>query len=143
MADEKKPKIDLKARLGKAAVGGATPPAPGGIPVPATTPIPTAAAPTGAGGGNAGAIPTPATPKAVGLPVPPGIPVGPPPAFQSPGLNLDPSNPLAAAVAQPAKKPSRPAPPPQPQRIEVDELTVQEARKGARKQGLIAGVIFG
>jgi len=35
-----------------------------------------------------------------------------------------------------------PAPLPQTQRIEVDELTVQEARKGARKQGLIAGVMF-
>jgi hypothetical protein len=130
MADEKKPKIDLKARLGKAAVGGAAPPAAGGIPVPAATPIPTA-------GGNA--IPTPA--PAGGLPVPPGIPVGPPPAFKSPGIALDPSNPLAAAVAP--KQSAKPAAPPQPQRIEVDELTVQEARKGARKQGLLAGVLFG
>jgi hypothetical protein len=92
------------------------------------------------------AVPAPTTPGApkVGLPVPPGIPVGPPPAFKSPGLNLDPSNPLAAAVAQPAAAaPARPAAPPQPQRIEVDELTVQEARKGARKQGLIAGAVFG
>ena len=47
MADEKKPKIDLKARLGKTAVGGATPPPPGaggGIPVPQPTPSPTGGA---------------------------------------------------------------------------------------------------
>jgi hypothetical protein len=56
-------------------------------------------------------------------------------------MSLDPSNPLAAAVAP--KPSARPAAPPQPQRIEVDELTVQEARKGARKQGLIAGIVFG
>jgi hypothetical protein len=136
MADEKKPKIDLKARLGKAAVGGATPPpgAAGGIPIPTTTPMP-----GGSSGAGVGAIPTPA-PKG-GLPVPPGIPVGPPPAFKSPALNLDPSNPLAAAVAGPA--PARRAEPAKPQRIEVDEMTVQEARKAARKQGLLAGVVAG
>jgi hypothetical protein len=142
MADEKKPKIDLKARLGKTAVGGATPPPPGigGIPAPVATPSPTG---SGAHAPAAIPVPTPTTPKAVGgLPVPPGIPVGPPPGFKPAGLALDPSNPLAAAVAQPAA-PARPAAPPQPQRIEVDELTVQEARKGARKQGLIAGVVVG
>jgi hypothetical protein len=141
MADEKKPKIDLKARLGKAAVGGATPPPPvagGGIPVPAATPVPGAGSSPNAGAA-VGAIPTPAP---GGLPVPPGIPVGPPPAFKSPALNLDPSNPLAAAMA-PAPAPARAAAPPKPQRIEVDDLTVQEARKGARKQGLLAGVVFG
>jgi hypothetical protein len=58
-------------------------------------------------------------------------------------MNLDPSNPLHAAMQQPAPARSAPAAPPQPQRIEVDELTVQEARKGARKQGLIAGMVFG
>lgn len=142
MADEKKPKIDLKARLGKTAVGGATPPPPavgGGIPAPAAAPTPA---------GSSGSLAPAPTPGAVqsgaGLPVPPGIPVGPPPAFKSGAVNLDPSNPLAAAMAQPAPARSQaPAAPPQPQRIEVDELTVQEARKGARKQGLIVGVIFG
>lgn len=150
MADEKKPKIDLKARLGKTAVGGATPPPPGavgGIPMPtpaAATPAPGAAMTNNAGYAPAAIpAPTPTAPKiGGGLPVPPGIPVGPPPAFKSPSLSLDPSNPLAAAVAPPAAPP-RPAAPPQPQRIEVDELTVQEARKGARKQGLLAGVVFG
>jgi hypothetical protein len=152
MADEKKPKIDLKARLGKTAVGGATPPPPnvggGGIPMPTPAPAPTGNAGgggMGGGGGAAAPMPTPATPKAMGgggLPVPLGIPVGPPPQFKSPALNLDPSNPLAAAYAQPAAPP-KPQAPPQPQRIEVDELTVQEARKGARKQGLVVGIVFG
>ncbi|MBN9161792.1 MAG: hypothetical protein J0I07_12575, partial [Myxococcales bacterium] len=141
MADEKKPKIDLKARLGKTAVGGATPPPPavGGIPAPAAAPTPA---------GSSGSVAPAPTPGAVqsggGLPVPPGIPVGPPPAFKSGAVNLDPSNPLAAAMAQPAPARSQaPAALPQPQRIEVDELTVQEARKGARKQGLMVGIIFG
>ncbi len=136
MADEKKPKIDLKARLGKTAMGGATPPPPGvgGIPVPAPTPTPGGVGPGGI------PVPTPAPAPVAGLPVPPGIPVGPPPGFKPGGIAIDPSNPLAAAVAPPA--PAKPAPPPQPQRIEVDELTVQEARKGARKQGLLAGVVM-
>jgi hypothetical protein len=140
MAEEKKPKIDLKARLGKGA-GGSTPPPPvAGIPVPGAGPSPGAGAmggvpqssPSGSPGGGGG-----------GLPVPPGIPVGPPPAFgKMPGAAIDPSNPLAAA-ATPYRAPERPAPapPPQPQRIEVDEMAVQEARKGARKQGLIAGLV--
>jgi hypothetical protein len=137
MAEEKKPKIDLKARLGKTAVGGQTPPPPvagGGIPAP--VPAPSAnniAAPISSSAGKSGG----------GLPVPPGIPVGPPPAFaKAPAVSLDPSNPLAAAVA-PARAPAPAAPsqPPRAQRIEVDEMAVQEARKGARKQGLIAGVV--
>jgi hypothetical protein len=140
MADEKKPKIDLKARLGKTAVGGATPPPPA-----AGIPAPTAAVPTPAGNAASGGYAPAPAPAASGggLPVPPGIPVGPPPAFKSPSMNLDPSNPLAAAVNQPAPaRAQAPAPPPQPQRIEVDELTVQEARKGARKQGFIGGVVL-
>lgn len=128
MAEEKKPKIDLKARLGKTAMGGATPAPPTGLPVP--TP--------GPGGVNnvPAATPSPATaPRA-------GIPVGPPPAFGSVGspTALDPGNPLAAAIA-----PARSAAPPamaQPQRIEVDEMAVQVARRGARKQGLVAGVVL-
>ncbi|MBX3188682.1 MAG: hypothetical protein KF819_16815 [Labilithrix sp.] len=134
MAEEKKPKIDLKARLGKA--GGATPPPPAaGIPVPAP------AAPTA----NVVSAPTPGPSGAAGLPMPPGIPVGPPPAFgkSTPAAALDPSNPLAAAVApyRPAAKPSAAPAPPQPQRIEVDEMAVQVASKGARKQGLVAGLV--
>jgi len=78
------------------------------------------------------------------LPVPPGIPVGPPPAFQQQANHkLDPSNPLTSAFAQPQAQRAKSIPPPQPQRIEMDELTVQEARKGARKQGLVAGIVVG
>jgi hypothetical protein len=125
MADEKKPKIDLKARLGKGAAGGATP-APTNAAI--GTPLP-------------GPVPVPAPPASLtpGLPTPgvPGIPVGRPPA-------VDPSNPLAAAFQQP-KAPSAPVPP-QAQRIEVDEMAVQQARKGAQKQGLavaaVAAVLF-
>ena len=142
MAEEKKPKIDLKARLGKGAAGAATPPPPqagapgGGIPVPAAAiSVPTP--------GLAG--PPSSSPRAPGsgnsLPMPPGIPVGPPPQFGRPqgGMALDPSNPLAAAAA-PYRQPA-PPPPPQAQRIEVDEMAVQEARKGARKQGIMAGLV--
>ena len=136
MAEEKKPKIDLKARLGKGA-GGATPPPPtAGIPVPA---VPSA----GGGGAGMAAVPSssPGSGGGGGLPMPPGIPVGPPPAFGKPAGHaaIDPSNPLAAA-ATPYRAPT-PPPPSQPQRIEVDEMAVQEARKGARKQGLIGGLV--
>lgn len=114
MADEKKPKIDLKARLGKGAAGGATPPPNAtGTPMPVPVmPPPVSTAP--------GPIP--------GLPVP-GIPVGPSPA-------MDPSNPLTAAFARPTPSVQAPAPA-QPQRIEVDEMAVQQARKGAQRQGFI------
>ena len=54
-------------------------------------------------------------------------------------MGLDPSNPLAAA-ATPYRAPA-PPPPQQPQRIEVDEMAVQEARKGARRQGVMAGLV--
>lgn len=131
MAEDKKPKIDLKARLGKGA-GGPTPPPPTvGIPVPAV--------PTGAGSsGGAGVASAPSS-SAVGgaVPVPPGIPAGPPRAFANGApAPVEPSNPLAGATPYRA-----PAPPPAPQRIEVDELAVQEARKGALKQGLIGGLV--
>ena len=136
MAEEKKPKIDLKARLGK---GAATPPPPqagaAGIPVPAVPTSGVAAPPPSASG-----RPAPAPAGSGGLPMPPGIPVGPPPQFGKPShVAMDPSNPLAAA-ATPYRAPA-PPPPPQPQRIEVDEMAVHEARKGARKQGLMAGLV--
>jgi hypothetical protein len=113
MADEKKPKIDLKARLGKA------------------------------GGGQAGAaVPVPQVRPSQRPPVP-GTPVGPPPPFAATPAApaaIDPSNPLAA-VATPYRAPA-PPPPPQAQRIEVDEVAVHEARKGARKQGLVFGLVI-
>lgn len=126
MADEKKPKIDLKARLGKTQQLGTQLPTQGGIPAP---PAATSSA----------ALPPP-TPGAA-IPVPPGVPVGPPPFPSSSSRDIDPSNPLAA-VATPYKPPP-PAAPPQPQRIEVDEVAVQEARKGARRMGVILALVVG
>jgi hypothetical protein len=123
MAEEKKPKIDLKARLGNR--GGATP-----------TPPPAGAVPGAISSGNAmpaapssGLVP-PIGASGPGLPVP-GVPVGPPPA-------LDPNNPLAAVVAP---RSVMPAAPQHAQRIEVDEMAVQQAVGGARKTGLIFAVV--
>ena len=123
MAEEKKPKIDLKARLKKDAGTPAPPPA--------------------SSGGDASApgavVPPPAASSVpAGIPVPPGVPVGPPPA-------VDPSNPLAVAAGM-AQTASAPAAPAQPQRIEVDETAVHEAASKARRTGFIvaavAAVIF-
>ena len=118
MAEDKKPKIDLKARLGKS---------------------PTAQAPaTGLGGAPSSgrSAPTPVPPGTGSVvPVPPGVPVGPPSPFGiAPPKHhgaIDPSNPLAA-VAAPYRAPAPQATIVQPQRIEVDEVAVHEARKGAR-----------
>ena len=110
MAEEKKPRIDLKARLGKG--GGATPPPAGVGGIPAPMPAPTPGVPA--------AMPAPSSSQnprigGGGLPVPPGIPVGPPPAYTGPAL--DPSNPLAAVAHRPQS--ARPAQAqPQAQRIE-------------------------
>jgi hypothetical protein len=125
MAEEKKPKIDLKARLGKSAGGGAATPPPAGIPVPAPSsalPAPVPSAP-----GSSTALP--------------GTPIGPPPGYVAPSTPaLDPSNPLVAA-ATPYRAPD-PPPPPQPQRIEVDESAVQEAAKGALRKGVLIGAVI-
>jgi hypothetical protein len=120
MAEERKPKIDLKARLGKAG-GGATPP-PGTTGAGAPIPIPVPVSPS---------KPPPAIPP----PVLPGVPVGGPSPFAS---GIDPSNPLAAVAAP--YRPAAAAAPPQPQRIEVDEATVQQARTSARKQTVVVAV---
>src|SRR5580658_2758737 len=106
MAEERKPKIDLKARLGKT-------PAPAPV-----VPVAGRAAPVGAPVPRApGMVPTPAS-SGSGLP---GVPVGPPPGYAAAPSSgtLDPSHPLAAVAA-----PYRPqsAPPAQPTRIEVDEM---------------------
>jgi hypothetical protein len=112
MAEEKKPKIDLKARLKKD-----------------VTPAPP---PTSSGSAAAPSSPLmPSAPGSSGIPVPPGVPVGPPPA-------TDPSNPLAVAAGMATSAPSMPQ---QPQRIEVDEAAVHEAAGKARRLGfVIAGI---
>jgi hypothetical protein len=129
MADDKKPRIDLKARLGKQ----------GGGSVPAPTPIPPGIVPAATR-----SQPPPILGSSPSVSAPPGTPVGPPPRFapasQAP---MDPSNPLAA-VAAPYRPAAAVAQAPQlaPTRIEVDEGAVHEARRGARKTGLIIGLII-
>ncbi len=137
MAEDKKPKIDLKARLGKTGVHQASvPPHAGGA---APVPAPSSGAPPAMGGSV-----RPQT----------GVSVRPPPGFVKPAapVALDPSNPLAAvaapgrpqaigAAAAISAAPAAPAPLPQPQRIEVDEQAVQQARKGGLKQGIVAGSV--
>ncbi len=134
MAEDKKPKIDLKSRLQRmGGPGAATPPPPvAGVPVP--VPSPSQAPPAPARPSAPAPVPPPSIPPPSGIPRPP--------ASVRPA-NLDPNNPLAA-VAGPFK-PQAAAPAPamaQPQRIEVDELAVQQARSGARKQGFIGGAVL-
>ncbi|HXX70004.1 MAG TPA: hypothetical protein VEK07_22685 [Polyangiaceae bacterium] len=120
MAEERKPKIDLKSRLQKmGAPPGATPPPPvtGSVPAPGRGPAP----------------PPPAS-MPPGMPRP-GMSARPPP--------VDMSSPLAA-VAQPFAVPAAAvAVVPQPQRIEMDEGVVRQARSSSFKRGLMVGVVFG
>lgn len=130
MAEDKKPKIDLKARLGKSSTAQAPAAGLGGAPAPS----------------SGRSAPTPVPPATGGVvPVPPGVPVGPPSPFGvAPPKHhgaIDPSNPLAA-VAAPYRAPPPQATMVQPQRIEVDEVAVHEARKGARRQGVIIGLVM-
>jgi hypothetical protein len=134
MADDRKPKIDLKSRLQK--MGG---------PAAGAAPGPTAAGSTPAPGmppamRGPGSL-TPAPPP-YSVPPPSGIPKPMAPSARAPAL--DPTNPLAAVV-QPFKPNAAASTPAlvQPQRIEVDESAVQQARGGAFKKGLAAGVICG
>jgi hypothetical protein len=124
MADDKKPKIDLKARLGKA---GTPPPA-----AVAPLPVPPQAAPAPV---SAPSAPTPR----------PGS-VAPPPAYNPNAPPIDTSSPFAPVAASPYRPqqavPAAPVAPPQPQRIEVDEMAVQSASKSARKQGVVIGLVF-
>jgi hypothetical protein len=132
MADDKKPKIDLKSRLQKmGGPGAATPPPPAaGIPAPSPSqaPPPVIARP----------VPAPGAPVAPpSIPPPSGIPK---PPMSSRPVALDPNNPLAA-IARPIQSAPAPAAPAM-QRIEVDELAVQQARGSARRQGFIGGLVL-
>src|ERR1700734_1062078 len=129
MADDKKPKIDLKSRLQRMGGPGAAPPPP------AIPSRPSAAPPMPRGPGFASSMP-PAS-----IPPPSGIPR---PMMAAPsGAALDANNPLAA-VAQPFRPQPQMshAPLAQPQRIEVDEGAIHAARKGARRQGCAVGIFF-
>lgn len=123
MAEDRKPKIDLKSRLQKmGGPVGVTPPPPATGSV-----IPPSMAPPG---------PRP-MPGPGSVHPPSGIPR---PMMAGPTPAIDPGNPLAA-VAQPFR-PSAPVGP-QAQRIEMDEEVVHRARSRAFKSGLTAGIIFG
>ena len=146
MADDKKPKIDLKARLGKTTAAPTPAPAPvapqvtpSGRPMPMPQEVPQVTpsgrpmpmqAPVGL------KVPTPMA-SAGGLPIPGG--------FAPPGQpgGYDPTNPLAAAVAAaPYQAQRAPAPPPEPQRIEIDDLTLKQVSGSALKKGIVIGAVF-
>ncbi len=135
MADDRKPKIDLKSRLQKmGGPGGATPapPTTGSVPSPAMPP------PMGRGGPSL----TPVPPPQASVPPPSGIPKPMMPSTRAPAL--DPNNPLAAVV-QPFKNQAAAAGPAimHAQRIEVDEVAVMQARSGGFKRGVVAGIVCG
>jgi hypothetical protein len=130
MAEQQKPKIDLKSRLqrmGPAPGSTAPPTGPGSAPAPGLQP-PLARS-------------NPPMQPASGPSVPP--PSGIPAPGRPPAAALDPRNPLSA-VAHGAFKQPAPASAPvmQPQRIEVDEVAVQQARGGGRKQGVVIGLVL-
>ncbi len=128
MPEDKKPKIDLKARLGKAA----TPPPAAVAPVA----VPSQAAPISAPRAP-GSVPTPMQSGPA-----PGVPVGPPAGYQA-AAQLDAGSPFApVAPYRPQQAAPAPMAPQQPQRIEVDEMAVQSAAKSARKQGVVIGLVF-
>lgn len=127
MADEKKkPKIDIKARLGKTAVGMS-----GGSSVPLPMPGPavgSAPPPSSDPGRISGSIPSPApSVKPVGIAPPPGI---------SPGIPLPPFG------QQPVRKAPEPKPVAQAQTIKVEiGEEVEAERKKASKKAAIYAVI--
>jgi hypothetical protein len=116
MAEDKRPKIDLKARLGKTGTNQAPPAMP------------------------SGSIPGPpmSVPAPVGsIPAPTGLPAAAPSAqaaFANPGGQQ------LTGLASPFRTGAPPAPAAtmQAQRIEVDEGTIQEARSGALKKAMFA-----
>jgi len=87
-----------------------------------------------------GGAPPPMPSSSGSIAPPPGIPK---PAISSRPAALDPTNPLAAVV-QPFKPAHAPvAAVPQPQRIEVDEMAVHQARRGGFRGGLVVGLVVG
>jgi hypothetical protein len=133
MAEDKKPKIDLKSRLQKMGGPGA-----------ATPPPPVAGVAPGAGASPSRPPPAmaarpPAIPGApISIPAPSGIPK---PPMSSRPVAIDANNPLAA-MGQPLRQQTGAPPAQHAQRIEVDEMAVVQARSGARKQGFIGGLVL-
>jgi hypothetical protein len=146
MADEKKPKIDLKARLGKqAAVGGAPAPVPApGIPAPGAvgaTPAPGALAPVAApsGGGVPAPMPVPVPmPVPGGMASPGGVPVPPfaqPAAAPAPkrGPLVDANDPFGSVAAADAPRAA-----PTSIKIEIGEEVVAAQAKASKKTVVMA-----
>lgn len=123
MAEQPKPKIDLKSRLqrmGPPAASAPPAPAPAGAPVPVSQVPVRSVAPVGQGSA---------------IPSPPGIP-------GRSAAPLDPRNPLSAVAQGAFKSSAAPAPALRNQVIEVDEGAVRQARSGGRKQGIVIGLVL-
>lgn len=131
MAEDRKPKIDLKSRLQKMGGPAAATPPPPGAPGMGSVPAPSMA---------------PMRPPSM-APVPPAIQAPSMAPGMAPGAARSASarpaagfDPLAAA-AQPFKQPA--AAVAAPQRIELDDGVVRQARRGGFRSGLTAGVVVG
>jgi hypothetical protein len=122
-----KPKIDLKARLGKAQVGQ-------GVPAPVAPAVPGM-------GRSFGSVPAPA----VGSAAPPAAGFGASPAAQV-GVPMPPFGGGAAGPstdafgARVAASPMSRAPAPTTIKIELDEETVRAARRGGKRAGIFASI---
>lgn len=128
MAEEKKPKIDLKARLGKSsAAGGAT----AGVPAPVVPPS------------AAGVIPPPAVGPSV-VPTPAGVPIPPfgapsQPQVQEPQAAapaVDPSDPFGAPAAAPIQQ-AKPA----EIKIELGEDVLLAQKKASGKKTFAVAIL--
>lgn len=151
MAEEtKKPRIDLKARLGKTMVstsGGASAPLPGtGLPVPGGIPFPDPSSPSsppGDPGDRTSAPPSSSAPRviprATGSQAGLSQGIAPPPGMLSPGI------PLPAFA--PAVQPRAAAAPAAPQggaaqtiKVEIGEEIHEERRRAGRQKLIFAGL---
>ena len=134
-AEEKKPKIDLKARLGKGAAGGGTP---AGVPA-ATSSLSSMPPPqvgSGAPPGAMGSIPPPqvaAVPRGV-APVPGGVPA---PPFGGPAApaTVETTDAFGQRVAAPVARAV-----PTTFKIELDAETVAAAQKGGKRAAILGTV---
>ena len=132
MAEEKKPKIDLKARLGKSsAAGGAT----AGVPAPVVPPSAAGVIPPPAVGPSV--VPTPG-----GVPVPPFVTPSQPQAQaqaqepQATAPAVDPSDPFGAAASAPVAE-AKPA----QIKIELGEDVLLAQKKASGKKTFMVAVL--
>ena len=138
MADDKakKPKIDLKARLGKTQMGMGSPAAmPAPLPSgPGATPPPPASDPNRGSAPPAPPPSRPSTAPAIVQPPPQGI--APPPGL-SPGIPLPPFGPQPRQQRQAEPKPSAAQ---QTIKVEIGE-EIHEERKKARNRAMFAALV--